>query len=187
MQKGDSLFSTVTLLNKYFIETKTEYSFDLLSLDKIENDTEPSIRIGKNLLTDIRIIKNTPTIKYKFKDIQAVSALKGTLEKDKSSLLLSHETLKQTIEKSIHTTLAASNMQRLKSWAGYDAEVQWDELYVAFLQDNLDSLSSRLPKQVDLHKLKSQLFDFFKIDITIKTLSNAINQLIEFQEDTPLC
>jgi Protein of unknown function (DUF3638) len=185
LQKGDALFSPEAL-RAYFDISTTCDSFDLLALDKLANAEEPSVQMAaKKLQNEIKDIKKDGSATtYQFKKKEAVTQVMAKLEAMKAPLIQQQEKLKKSLEKKLEPSLTP--VFQLQVLAGYTRSVSWDELIVAFLQQDLDSLIAHLPAHVDIQTMKNELTAYLKIDVKVKSIKRAFDELVELQQDPAL-
>lgn len=188
LQKGDCLIEGNKLVQDYFKPVVQKYSFEQLGLSQLEQVAEPAVKkVAEGLQKEIDALQNTQATKYKFKDLRAITQLKTALENSKSALQLYFHKLKADIEKQLALSQQKGRAHDyLRQWAGYDTQIRWDELYVAFLQGSFESMTSRFPDNTDISKLRLQLMDYFKKDVNIKSIDHILSQLAEFEQDPSL-
>lgn len=179
----------------YFEEKEVDHKFDQLNLERLKSHPEKSVvKAGEKLSSEIDHLSNQKLKRHKFKDFESISFLEKRL---KIKLTGSHQSeigqplgtslravqIKQDIEQYLKSNL--TTVGQLEAIVGYTQPLSWDELLIAFLQNDTATLEKRV-KNVSLDILKTKLIEYLKLEVKAKSYSFVLDQLQEIKQDPEL-
>lgn len=166
--QGPALVFPKEQLAEYFKSWLQPYSFAMLKLEKLRSKNDRVLHHTLDLLIEeIDLLQIGQRQMHEIKSAEKLRELNQKLEMRITQLSLI-ASQKRTELAELLAPKALTLIEQLEKRAGYSLPLSWDELVIAFLQQDFHYISTKLPEGTSLTILKKKLMEYFKCETEIR-------------------
>ena len=185
-QEADQCLFKSSDIAELFVPEDISLPFETLKLSELEKSEEPAVQKAATTLQDELMayqdeITENKVKHQKIKDKASLDIIKDSLKAKAKAFKQEKKVKKDAILQHIAPSQAV--LEKFERTVGYQKSVTWDELKLAFLQQDLDSLQNRLGNHVDIQELKSKLRNYFKEEVGSKYAEFVLRNIEDYDSD----